>query len=176
MIAGDFSNVNGVKEEIDVTDFRFHLSFSFATKYNDLAVLKLASDVHPNRGNPIQFCRQSYENHELAVCGRGRLFEDIAEVSEVLQEVKAFERAGESCPTGPVTRKQICVSSDGMNRGVCNGDSGGPLYPIEDGEALCLYGLASSSKKCGYSSVYVRVQPYIEWIEKKIEKMQGDID
>ncbi len=134
--------------------------------------MKLASDVPYSRGHPIQFCRQSYDDHQLAASGRGTLFEHIVEFPEVLQEVKGFERPGERCPTGPVTRKQICMSSDGMNRGVCNADSGGPLYPIEGREPLCLYGLTSSSKKCSYSSVFVRVQPYIKWIEKKIKKMQ----
>ena len=66
---------------------------------------------------------------------------------------------------------QICATSSGQNRGICGGDSGGPLYPLVDGVPLCVYGLVSGSHHCGFGAGYARIPFYTEWIMEKIAEM-----
>ena len=67
-----------------------------------------------------------------------------------------------------ITDDHLCIdTSDG--RGVCNGDSGGPLnMQMEDGRSYLQVGVTSfvSSAGCasGYPHGFTRVTSYLDWI------------
>ncbi len=156
--------------ELNVTEWRIHPEYDNNTLENDIAVLKLSAPaVH---AQPAEMCQHNYSGTQLAACGLGTLFEGLYAIPEVLQEVKLEERSEQNCPLHSLNYTcQICASSSGLNRGICHGDSGGPLYPLVDGVPLCIYGVASGAQHCGFGSGYTRVPFYVEWIMEKIHEM-----
>ncbi|XP_058137060.1 serine protease 57 [Dasypus novemcinctus] len=89
-----------------------------------------------------------------------------------LMEAAVVIRARDACNAswrGALTRDMLCASADaGGLRGVCAGDSGGPL--------LCrgrLQGLVSfSSSLCGdphFPDVYTRVSTFVSWIRDVLQ-------
>ena len=61
----------------------------------------------------------------------------------------------------------------GQNKSACYGDSGGPLFPVDNKDkAICIYGTAShGTPAClGGATVFERVSFYEDWIESTIQE------
>jgi endonuclease G len=72
--------------------------------------------------------------------------------------------------------KEMVAGHRGIRRDTCKGDSGGPLYIESDEGPYHLLGLTSRGlqdldnfppRPCGNGGIYVRVDRYLDWIEKK---------
>lgn len=75
-----------------------------------------------------------------------------------------------------VTSNMLCAG--GENRDSCRGDSGGPLMfqDLKNKEYKRLYiaGIVSWGINCGDFGMYTKVQNYVDWIEKTIEKVEDE--
>ena len=103
--------------------------------------------------------------------------------ASVLQEVKTIESENpEICNIDPdypelfyKPKIQVCtadVNNNDLTEVACNGDSGGPLYPLDDQEKpVCLYGLFSYGEpNCvGPGYIFTRVSAYLDWIKINME-------
>ncbi len=161
----DFSIPNWWQNQtaIAVINQTIHKDYDPITLRNDIALLKLLDPVPDSK--VLSLCRKSYNSSPLAANGFGTLNEDTGESPDVLQEVRVFERSAKNCSYDWNPEVQICASSNDMNRGPCDGDSGGPLYPVVDGVPTCLYGIISQGYKCGYLAIYTRITHYLNWIK-----------
>ena len=69
-----------------------------------------------------------------------------------------------------VTKGMICAGGQEEGKGVCMGDSGGPLMCKLDNQWVQV-GITSWTKLCAhlhYPSVYTRVGEYVDWIKTHI--------
>lgn len=80
-------------------------------------------------------------------------------------------------PRGVDDQIQVCAGGRGERKDTCQGDSGGPLqikHPdYSDDNVYGIVGVTSFGRGCGMSDhpgVYVRIYPYIQWIESIIWK------
>lgn len=79
----------------------------------------------------------------------------------------------------PVTEDHICIGNLKGKKGVCNGDSGGPIQcQLRDGNWV-QFGIASwTISDCiseGYAAVFTKVSSYRKWIKEKIEDDTNEI-
>ena len=70
---------------------------------------------------------------------------------------------------------QLCISNNGNEEGVCNGDSGGPintLWTDSNKRNLNWYvvGLTSYGYKCGRGAVFTKTSYFYNWIKNVILK------
>merc|ERR1711879_657569 len=97
--------------------------------------------------------------YPIAVCGMGKIDgRPLPPESKYLMEVQLHESAsGKGCYDMSSTKKDSC-----------NGDSGGPTYPLDSrGRPICLYGAVSyGSSKCSGWGVYTRVSYYRSWVQQ----------
>jgi secreted trypsin-like serine protease len=71
----------------------------------------------------------------------------------------------------PVRDGQICAGGVEESKGICNGDSGGPLLCQMKDNQWFQVGISSWSKPCahkGFPAVFTRVSEYQDWINQKI--------
>ncbi|KRT81489.1 Trypsin, partial [Oryctes borbonicus] len=85
---------------------------------------------------------------------------------------KTFGKNVRAFPKGLDDHTQVCAGSTKEAKDTCQGDSGGPIQ-IRNKEVACSYyilGITSHGKGCGFKlpSVYIRIYPYIQWIESII--------
>lgn len=76
----------------------------------------------------------------------------------------------------PLTGNMICAGTESGVRDACNGDSGGPLFVVEDGKATQIGvvswgdGPMDAEVWCGHQNVfgvYTRLSHYTDWIKSK---------
>lgn len=167
--------------ELEIIEIIQHPKYSTASKYHDIALLRLNETVVFNPYiRPI--CLPSAINGDrLIATGWGRTgFAD--EPSTKLLKVFLEPFSNEECNNyyaNDVDRKlakgidhktQFCVGSRFENKDTCPGDSGGPLQSHHR-KQYCMFtivGITSFGKICGFQNspgVYTRVLPYVEWIE-----------
>lgn len=152
-----------------------HPEYNDMLHFNDIALIKLARPIEFNNEiSPI--CLPSADLvkfNNLVISGWGHLGNDLPQ-SKTLQEVDLKEVDENKCKFsyGPRFRSasNICAANSD-NKGVCHGDSGGPLMSIIDGTNN-LVGLVSygTKQKCGnanHPAVFTRITNYLSWILKE---------
>ena len=170
-----FSKMKGIKA-----------SFVIHEAYNDpgteiifdIALVRLKRPV--DRRSALRICEGNYMDSELAVCGLGQTSDTMDILPDVLQEVRMRELSKDTCSLyirseGRAGRwdpsVQICANSEERDRNVCNGDSGGALFPLlTNGKAKCVYGVASFLDGCLNDAIFTRASAYSDWILTKIEQ------
>ncbi|XP_062604497.1 trypsin-2-like [Saccostrea cucullata] len=72
----------------------------------------------------------------------------------------------DSCSEGFDLRYNFCAGYFNRNKGICPGDSGGPLLCRRDGNLIQvgLASLANVRDPGNYPAIYVRVSTYLDWI------------
>ncbi|XP_030764204.1 serine protease 44-like [Sitophilus oryzae] len=156
-----------------------HRGFDSRTLYNDISILTLDSPVQfSNVIRPI--CLPSAGGRDLAgstgtVIGWGSIRESGPQPA-VLQEVNipiwsnrdCKQKYGAAAPGG-IVEHMVCAGQ--ANRDSCSGDSGGPLM-VNHGKWTQI-GIVSWGIGCGkgqYPGVYTRVQSFLPWIMKNLNK------
>jgi len=144
---------------------------------NDIAILKLASDV-VFTDNIRPAClptntQQKYVGWNAVVSGWGTTSEG-GDTSAVLKETDQTILADTDtlCRTGSgewnLKAGKMCAYKQGTDS--CQGDSGGPLVVQEDGRTT-LVGVVSYGQGCareGNAGVYARVTHYLDWINENV--------
>ncbi|XP_071986984.1 complement C1s subcomponent [Engystomops pustulosus] len=78
--------------------------------------------------------------------------------------------------TYTITSNMLCAGEKGHDS--CPGDSGGPLMyqdpKNKDNKRFYIAGIVSWGLECGDFGMYTKVQNYVEWIEKTIEKVEEE--
>ncbi|KAL3290149.1 hypothetical protein HHI36_023513 [Cryptolaemus montrouzieri] len=161
-----------------------HPDYSPASKYNDLALLKLDHPVEFSE-YVLPICLSTSEldvKEQLVATGWGKT--DVnGPRSNTLMKVDLDYFPNDVCrvayadvpkrdlPEGVLADKQLCAGSKTDQRDTCQGDSGGPLQIRTD--KLYLVGITSIGKMCGLPNVpaiYTKVLHYIPWIEQIVWK------
>ena len=153
----------------------YDFSYNQLSVDNDIAVIKLPEPVSKLIPFPVCSSKTAFSEHPLGSCGFGSVTRDFpGKPAKVLQETLMFE-ANASCQLVFKPSRQICVSSV-RGRDTCDGDSGGPLYPMKHNRPLCLYGIVSrGGARCDGNGVYTRVSAYISWINDVIGRTGGQL-
>ncbi|XP_063711373.1 mast cell protease 1-like [Symsagittifera roscoffensis] len=165
---GDFSIPSSVKHKVHCTSVRIYPGWDMRAKEGDLALLKLEDKFSLSKILPL--CTESYKNHPIAACGMGRLSAS-GPTATVLQEAIFTETVG-GCPDSKFNPiQQICLLGDKKQKQemLSFPVSSGPIYPLINGQAECLYGsLSYGSRHCTGWGVYTRVSDHSDWILKQI--------
>ncbi|XP_032786100.1 serine protease 44 [Daphnia magna] len=151
-----------------------HRGWSRSTKYNDIAILILASPVvYTTTVSPVCLPQQGSTNDqefikEASSVGWGTIREGVFFSSTALQHttVKILDNSQckESYPN--IIGSMLCAIAPESN--TCQSDSGGPLYNRTSPDAPWVQlGIVSHGIGCarpGYPVVYTRVSNYRTWI------------
>ncbi|KAM7017911.1 tissue-type plasminogen activator isoform 3-T3 [Tautogolabrus adspersus] len=180
-----FRKQNSSGEQIfKVEKYWIHEKFDHETFDNDIALLKLQTDIGicainspevlpaclPERGLVLP------DWTECEISGYGKDSEFSAEYSERVKRgyVRLWpkERCIPEVLSGRTITSNMLCAGDTRNRDdACKGDSGGPLV-CRNNDKMTLMGVISWGDGCGQRDkpgVYTRVTNYIDWINRKIK-------
>lgn len=127
---------------------------------------------------PVNFDRVHRPNsffvgRQGTTAGWGRIVEGVQTETENLNWANVRIITDESCRiafTALLSPTDICSQGwDVVAQGPCSEDAGGPLTITEDDGSVNQIGIVSffmSPCDRGFPSAYVRVSPYISWIEQ----------
>jgi len=171
VLVGDFSNPNAKKTRISAKA-TINPGYNGKDAKYDVAVLKLSQSFSLSRILPM--CTKRYSNYTIAVCGMGRTIWNDSDSADPpqLKETKLQEKS--SCNEFDFDKNtQICLGIMKGQRysGACNGDSGGPAFPLSSsGQPICVYGMVSYGQtQCDGNTVYTRVSAYRNWIDQQLQ-------
>lgn len=165
----------------NINKFFIYPGFSEETMENDVALLKLSKPIDLEGKHsyltPICLLDENFnvENRVCVTTGWGRLSYQ-GQSPNLLQAVTIPTIEQESCKNMfseylNVTSNMLCAGSIQGGKGVCNGDSGGPLQCKERGKWYQI-GITSWGVGCGepyLPGVFARVSNYLPWIKAVIK-------
>ncbi|GIY02339.1 clotting factor B [Caerostris darwini] len=176
-------------EEYTVSDLIPHFNHSGGDFFNDIALVRLASEVYINdKIAPIclpfpDMMNDDFVGRMAVVAGWGdTTFR--TEGSRVLQHVSVPIVSSEEC-SAAYTRVRgaaflargsdhvICAGLREGGKDACLGDSGGPLMLKTSDDRWSIIGVVSLGYKCaepGYPGVYTRVTHYMSWIRGNMKR------
>jgi secreted trypsin-like serine protease len=76
----------------------------------------------------------------------------------------------------PLTPNMLCAGVQSGARDACNGDSGGPLFTVKDGQPVQVgivswgEGPMDAGAACGHANaygIYTRLANYTDWVKSK---------
>ena len=167
--AGDMALVGRARlDEAGGARFRIyavytHPGYNASNHNNDLAMLKLASDI--SKAVPrVTLAAPPAAGTVLTAAGWGATEEGGKTVLE-LREVGVPLLVAAECSRYPeLTGNMVCAGAPGLDS--CQGDSGGPLFLAEEAR-ITQIGITSFGLGCGrlgFPGVYTRVDRYADWI------------
>ncbi|KAG5674162.1 hypothetical protein PVAND_004146 [Polypedilum vanderplanki] len=159
---------------VRISQFILHTGFNQRTNENDIALVKLATQLTFNNGIqaaclPFKFINIPLVSHNVQAVGWGTL-EFAGPQTNILQHVTL-----QIVNYGNCTKNQICTY--GKNKDTCQSDSGGPLYLYEQ-NVLYIVGIVSYGFECATKepAVNTKVTAYINWIlENTVSKEYCDL-
>ncbi|BES88126.1 serine protease [Nesidiocoris tenuis] len=178
------SNTDDAKpQDKEIAERIRHPDYKEPAVYNDIALLRLGSDVIFNEWvKPICLYAGAPEPepNNVIVTGWGRT-DFASETSPMLLEVKISLFNNSACvglmgrtpdkmrlPRGIDAGSMVCAGDVNGGKDACTGDSGGPLFVEEDDCVTRQLGITSLGKDCGIpgtAGIYTNVTKYIPWIE-----------
>ncbi|XP_077457013.1 tissue-type plasminogen activator [Stigmatopora argus] len=179
-----FRKQNSSSEQIfNIDNYWIHEKFNNETFDNDIALLKLKSDIGAcaiNSPEVLPACLPESglvlaDWTECEISGYGKDSEFSAHYSERVKRgfVRLWprERCVPDVLSGrPVTPNMLCAGDTRGLDDACKGDSGGPLV-CRNNDKMTLMGVISWGDGCGQRDkpgVYTRVTRYINWIQGKM--------
>lgn len=142
---------------------------------NDIAIIKLASAISVDSSDYVtRAASESYRVDGEAMIAVGHGYTEDGDEDELLQTTLNYE-AGE-CDLGNISDSQICMTGEldeetGVRNSTCSGDSGGPLYWLNDDSEYVQAGITSYGWSGCYNedsddtSVFTEVVDYKDWID-----------
>lgn len=174
---------DAMPKQILVSEKILHPDYKQKSKYNDIALLKLETEVMFNpyiRPACLPTSNNDDIKHFIATgWGKtGHLLKPSQILLKVSLELFDYNECkqmyssyiGRHFQNGIVKRIQMCVGSKTDQKDTCPGDSGGPLQ-IYHKSQYCMFtvlGITSFGMICGVKNspgVYTKVYPYVKWIE-----------
>ncbi|KAF6207894.1 hypothetical protein GE061_016343 [Apolygus lucorum] len=169
-------------QDKDIVEWILHPEYKEPAVYNDIALLKLDSDVSFDEWvSPICLhTSKSLPGGPVTVAGWGRL-DFASSTSPMLLEVEITLFNDTECvrlmgqskdkmqfPRGIDTDTMICAGEIRGGKDACSGDSGGPLFFAENDCSTTQVGVTSMGRDCGLpntAGIYTNVRNYVPWIE-----------
>ncbi|KAL0840002.1 hypothetical protein ABMA28_015329 [Loxostege sticticalis] len=153
-----------------------HPNYNIKYLTNDIAIITHAQVTYSRTINRIALTssNSNFVGQLATAAGYGKVGQNISigrnqELREVTMQVISNEACAAAYAKGWVISSTLCTNSTG--RGICHGDSGGPLT-IGSGSDRVLIGVSSfvSEYGCeqGYPSGFVRVSEFRAWIRERI--------
>ncbi|KAM4702964.1 transmembrane protease serine 4 [Rhinophrynus dorsalis] len=151
-----------------------HSKYILNNKPNDIAILKLKSDLKLSESvQPV--CLPGYDNNllpgaDLWVTGWGHTVEGGVVLSSQLQEVSISLISSDVCNAdyfSQILSTMICAGRTAGGADTCQGDSGGPLVSFGGSSCWEQVGIVSWGDGCGRPGkpgVYTKVSAYLDWI------------
>jgi secreted trypsin-like serine protease len=172
------------KQELEIAEAIAHADYSAQTKYNDIALLKLAKPIKFDaKVRPACLNTKADLKWDKAIAiGFGKLNYENTETSKHLMKVQLSNIDREFCKsayadnklmTKGVIETQFCAGEKEGKKDTCQGDSGGALQTVL-ADPYCMYnivGVTSFGKFCGFENapgLYSAVAAYIGWVEEKV--------
>lgn len=166
--------------DYEIQEFIKHPEYTARTKYNDIALVRLAVPVLINsRVRPACLYQSAdIKQQKLIATGYGAM-ENFGSNANYLMKVvldrydqdacqQAYANDGRPLARG-IIESQLCAGFGAGGRDTCQGDSGGPLQVRDEKDSCRFYVAAVTSfgKFCGTSTpgIYTRVGAYLGWIE-----------
>ncbi|XP_047238290.1 tissue-type plasminogen activator isoform X2 [Girardinichthys multiradiatus] len=180
-----FRKHNSSSEQIfKVEKYWIHEKFNNETFDNDIAILKLETDIGMCAVDSPEVHPACLPEHglmlpdwtECEISGYGKDSEFSYEYSERVKRGHVRLWPKEQCIPGvlsgqTVTSNMLCAGDTRGLDDACKGDSGGPLV-CQTKNRMTLMGIISWGDGCGQKDkpgVYTRVSHYINWINSKIK-------
>lgn len=162
-----------------VAAIRVHEQYNSFNLRQDIAIIKLASDVVFDDKYIVPVCMpedavsQASDKRDAWVVGWGyQKFGGVLFARK--QQVEMPILTGAQCTAmynGQVApASQICAGDENVGLGACQGDSGGPFSYEVDGKHTVV-GIVSWGYDCGQGTVYTRVSFFLNWIRDKMAIM-----
>lgn len=163
-------------DSLGVDQVVIHPGFDFDKKQHDLALMRTKKSMKFNSlVRPISIRSSFLGPNEVAVASGWGFTAVDGPKANALQFLHFKTITNEEClelipeeDKHSVHKGSLCITQLGQGRGICSGDSGGPLTVNDE-----LVGVASwVSSYCGSDDpdVYTRVSDYLNWIEEHITK------
>ncbi|KFM60779.1 Clotting factor B, partial [Stegodyphus mimosarum] len=176
-------------EEYTVASLVIHHNHSGSDFFNDIALVRLASEVYvTDKIAPIclpfpEMIRENFVGRMATVAGWG----DTAfrtSGTRILQHVTvpivsseecfaAYSRVRGAAFLARGSDHVICAGLREGGKDACLGDSGGPLMLKSADDRWIVIGIVSLGYKCaepGYPGVYTRVTHYMSWIQTNMKR------
>ncbi len=166
--------------EVDVTNIIVHPGYdnSVETPPNDIALLELANVLDGPVGELFVGESEDYTGTIGYIVGWGAtrfINENAAEYPTTQQEAPVPLVSLETCNSvisydGIIAVTQLCAGYAEGQIDTCAGDSGGPLYLVENGRVIQV-GITSFGNGCGqenFYGIYTNVSHYIPWLSDYI--------
>lgn len=187
---------NGNQSSNTVVNLIIHPDYELVTNTGDIALLQLSAAVV----SPAQAIKlmnntlQIYANAEfdaatdnnLLVSGWGRTSTDGSQSTDILQKTAVTGVSDYSCSIiwGQSGLDNYYICANAINRGSCNGDSGGPLIwqyksAVSDRDrgyrlaGVVSFGHASQCASNYFPDVYTEVSSYRNWLVTTINQRGG---
>ncbi|XP_073681037.1 granzyme K-like [Garra rufa] len=173
VLIGSLSLSKGT-QRVGILSYEYPKMFNVKTKEDDIMLIKLSKKV---KAKPKIIPKKEQDippGTKCVVTGWGITNSNVLEPSDKLQmlEVTVVDRDLCNCyyNRDPViTKSMLCAGSKQEKRGICWGDSGGPLECKKN-----IVGVVSGSKECGNPkkpTVYTFLsQKHIRWINTILKK------
>lgn len=147
-----------------------HPDYDSTTVRNDIALLKIKDTIQCETFQAPRLEGDVLASSAIAL-GWGRLSED-GFMASYLQGVSLPLVSDDVCDNlwGYTFDRETMICAGDSNRDTCHGDSGGPLFLVENGMTT-LIGVTSFGYTCAHKflpGVYTRVQTYSKWIMNHI--------
>lgn len=176
--------LNGTMAKVPIRQAVVHEAYSGTTLRNDIALLRI-EPFSRNVGaqvitgvTPGGLLSRMLPFLPVRVTGWGVNVPGAGGVPNQLQGAELPVVPNARCRETPpfrelVTDDMVCLGTQGGEKAVCNGDSGGPASVQFDG-TWRLLGLTSFGlKDCGSYGVFTRVSSYVDWIHRNTD---GQVD
>lgn len=163
-------------DEVYVTNVIVHPDYdnSLESPPGDIALLELATELEAPLGQLFVGESEDYSDTIGFIVGWGAtryINENSAEYPTIQQEASVPLVSLATCNSpisygGIIAVTQLCAGYAAGQIDTCAGDSGGPLYIIEDGQVIQV-GITSFGNGCGqenFYGIYTNVSRYIPWL------------
>lgn len=168
-------------EETIVTNIIVHPDYDNTNDLppNDIALLELATAIDAPVVNLFPGETENYNGMDSYIAGWGATrFASVndADYPDQLQEAAVPLVPLARCNSivsyqGLVTERQVCAGFIRGGTDTCAGDSGGPLFIIEDGEIIQM-GITSFGNDCAlpnFYGIYTSVSHFLPWLSSYID-------
>ncbi|KJH43893.1 trypsin [Dictyocaulus viviparus] len=155
-----------------VTSIKVHAEYDPCQKVNDLALFDIWPEISPEHGSPICMTKPRESLHDqLTAVGFGidREFNFLATTRHMETGPLSVLRSVNLTRMKNRPQRLKRIPMYGIRRGICNGDSGGPLAQDNEGK-YTVEGIAMSMMvPCNVErdtriSIFVDLREYIDWI------------
>ncbi|XP_063729194.1 trypsin-like [Symsagittifera roscoffensis] len=179
----DFSSPTTYKHLYSVNRIRIAPGFSWYTRYNNLALLRLYHKIEARHFFHLPLCSEEQPHGtRMGTCGLGSTSTGVHEYPEVLMET--YFREAKFLTSGLLSfdwcrEDNVCGTPIVQGSNICAMDEGGPLFLTycDSSVPTCLYGIGSFFTnrdgseffRCNGHSVFTNIPKMKSWIEQTTE-------